>query len=118
MINIEKQSKEAFTWYVAYDDRTTLSEDDASCFADVDQAHITELMLLRPEGWAPHRVEVPHGATAVFFRRRQIVINATGEQESSRPTIHCIGWQRGDDSVYLFVMSDGTSLLTSNLQAV
>ncbi len=38
--------------------------------------------------------------------------------EETHKTAHCIGWKRGDEAIYLFVLSDGSTLLTDNLQAI
>lgn len=104
-----------YSWRVTYHDDTEITEDQAGGFANVDQARV-KAVELRP-GWGDdlHRVEVPDGAVPVFFRRRQIVVSPEGLTPGS--ITHCIGWKRGDEAVYLFVQSDGSTLLTNDLQA-
>lgn len=114
-----EQVKDAYTWRAVYDEYSYHQETDENCFADVDQSRVKALFLLPLPGTEgdPQRMDIPEGASPVFFRRRSIEINlATSEQ--ARKTVHCIGWKRGDEASYLFVFDDGSTLLTDNLQAV
>lgn len=115
---IQEQIKDAYVWCAIYADDTLLAENAENCFADVDQSRATSLLLIRLDGGLSHRVDVPPGATPIFFRRRSIEINLVQEASVPRPTVHCIGWKRGDEACYLFVFDDGSTLLTSDLQAV
>lgn len=76
-----------------------------------------EIEPLIPGSLPTHRVDIPDGATPVFFRRRKIELDPNTNSEK-RSAIHCIGWKKGDSAVYLFVFNDGSTLLTSDLQAV
>jgi hypothetical protein len=114
-----EQSQEEYTWYADYnDDRPGLHELNACNFAEVDQTHVKVLYLLPLQGGAAHRVDIPQDATPIFFRRRSVEINPMQGESSPRPTVHCIGWKRGDKAVYLFVLGDSSTLLTTDLQAV
>lgn len=112
---------DVYTWRVTYQDGSSLHEFDAvntigRGFAEVDSAKVKELKLASQN--LTHSVEVPAGAEPVFFRRRRVAINLTDESTTPQPTVHCIGWKRGDEAVYLFVFDDGSTLLSDNLQAV
>jgi len=105
---------EAFTWCAIYNDGTTVSETSDNGFADVDQSRVKNLVLLpATEGIEPQHMDIPSGASPIFFRRRKILL-----QDGQRTTIHCIGWKRGDEAIYLFISDSGDTLLTDNLQAV
>jgi hypothetical protein len=80
---------------------------------------LSGVLLLPLQGMgSSHRVDVPAGATPIFFRRRSVEINPLQGETGNRTTTHCIGWKRGDEAVYLFVFDDGSTLLTNDLQAV
>jgi hypothetical protein len=86
-------------------------------FVYIDQSQVKSLALLSV-GNVVHQVDIPDGAQAVFLRRRMLAINPMNEQLQHASTIHCIGWKRGEDAVYLFIRDDGSTLLTNDLQAV
>jgi hypothetical protein len=124
---------DAYTWSVAYIDDTVLHEFDEDRpdgrgwsevgfdeRSDVSNKPVKIIMLATPEVDRVHRVVVPQDAKPVFFRRRYVMINTSGQENSdtSGCLAHCIGWKRGEEAVYLFVFSDGSSLLSSDLQAV
>lgn len=112
---------DAYTWGVLYTDDTCMAEydrEEGRGFAEVDHARVKELLLLSVQGEISHVMRVPQDATPVFFRRRSIAINLMQEESSQRPTVHCIGWKRGNETVYLFISDDGSTLLTNDLQAV
>lgn len=113
-----EQTKDAYTWRAVYDDkRTCINENAENSFAAVDQSRVKAVLLLPLQGGSSHRVDIPSGAQAVFFRRRSIILNPiTGE--GGRKTVHCIGWKTAQNAQYLFVHDDGDTLLTSDLQAV
>jgi len=120
---IQEQIKDAYTWRATYRDGTQIHEfDDPESvgrgFAEVDLTQVSRLRLVLPSGIPAHIVTVPEGATPVFFRRRSLEINLVQEESSQRPSVHCIGWKRGGESVYLFVFENGDTLLSSDLQAV
>ena len=103
---------EGSTWIQEYDDERP----DGRGFAEVKD-HIIKCIDLIPassEGHV-HSVAIPEGATPVFFRRRTIELSQGGQ---NRSTAHCIGWEKENNKSYLFVMEDGTTLLTDDLQAV
>jgi len=114
---------DAYVWRVLYEDDTSLSEFDevntiGRGFAEVDQSRVKQVQLLdAPNGNVRRTAHVPTGAQPVFFRRRRVSVNVVSEASEQRPTVHCIGWKRGEDAVYLFVFDDGTTLLSSDLQA-
>ena len=116
---------DAFTWSVAFVDGTVLHEfdeerTDGRGWSEIGEKPVKIIMLATPEIDQVHRIEMPPNAQPVFFRRRYVTINS-GEQESTDPPqclAHCIGWKRGEESVYLFVLNNGSTLLTNDLQAV
>lgn len=104
---------DTYRWSAIYNDNTILDERDTKQgFASVDQSRIKNLMLFSPKG-SIGNVVIPEGAEAVFFRRRSIEPN-----KGNRSTVHCIGWKNESSAVYLFVFDDGSTLLTTDLQAV
>lgn len=109
-----------YTWQAVHHDESVTPEFDADRpdgrgFAEVVRP-VKRLQLSKPDQW--HRVAIPEGATPTFFRRRKIATNpVTGLHERST-VAHCIGWKRGEQECYLFVFEDGSTLLTSDLQAV
>jgi hypothetical protein len=115
-----KQAQDVYTWCIVYQDDVLLHEDDAGQgFASIQQERQVKMLTLLPlQGGKPHYVDIPQGATPVFFRRRSIEINPLQGESTPRPTTHCIGWKRGDEATYLFVFDDGSTLLTDNLQAI
>jgi hypothetical protein len=117
-----EQAQDAYTWYALYEDDDIISEHDrpeGRGFAEVDSTRVKALVLIPSQGTgATHQIELPQDATPVFFRRRSIEIDPLQGESTQRPTIHCIGWKKGDEATYLFVFDDGSTLLTDNLQAV
>jgi hypothetical protein len=112
---------EAYTWGALYTDDTCIAEYDRKegrGFAEVDHARVKTLLLLSLQDGASHSVNIPQGATPVFFRRRSVEINPLADESTPRPTVHCIGWKRDDKAVYLFISDDGSTLLSDDLQAV
>lgn len=114
------QVKEAYTWCVTYEDGSRLFERETreSFSSVVTQQRVMELRLLRASGLARHVVTIPEGALPVFFRRGRVSFNFVENSTSHLPIVHCVGWKRGDDAVYLFVKEDEEILLTTDLQAV
>ena len=107
-----------YTWRASYGDNDHLDEADAATgFSSVDQSRLKHLHLLNVEGAALHVVAIPGGAQAVFFRRRQVVVNFTENGHGPRGPVHCIGWKKDEEAVYLFIFEDGSTLLTDDLQA-
>lgn len=117
-----EKAQDAYHWWAVYTDDSCIGEldrDEGRGFAEVDQARVKTLVLLPCKGDGPsHGVDIPQGAIPVFFRRRSVEINPLAGENTPRPTTHCIGWKRGEQAVYLFVFDDGSTLLTSDLQAV
>lgn len=119
----EIATKDALTWSVVSHDDTQIPEfdearPDGRGFAEIDKAQVKFLDLNTADLLAKHRVLIPDGAEPVFFRRRAIVLNLETEQETGRSTTHCIGWKKGDEACYLFIFEDGSTLLTSDLNAI
>jgi hypothetical protein len=116
--------KDTFTWHVEYKDGATLHEHDGidspgRGFAEVDQAQVKTVVLSLPTlpPQPMHHVVIPEDASPVFFRRRRIELNPnTGKQ--TQMTIHCIGWRNGNHGIYLFACDDGSTLLTSDFNAI
>lgn len=120
---IQERAKEAYTWRVVCTDGSYIGEYDRKegrGFAEVSDMQIRTLDLIPciPFDDVIHRVLIPDGATPVFFRRRSVDVNPLGGEVQPRPTVHCIGWKQGEVAVYLFISSDGNTLLTDDLQAV
>ncbi len=105
---------DVYTWRAVYIDGTSIDENEENSFTnDVNKENVASLFLL-----PLHRVDVPNGCHPIFFRRRSVEINPMNGEENGRPTVHCIGWKRGDEGTYLFVFDDGSAFLTNDLQAV
>lgn len=118
-------ANDAYTWSVVHQDGTETPEfddvrPDGRGFAEIDIATAMTLELLPREQWSQaHVVHIPPGAVPVFFRRRTVTITLNnGGEATPEPTVHCIGWQRDADAVYLFVFDDDSTLLSTDLQAV
>jgi len=117
--------KDVYTWHIIHcDDTETPEFDDARPdgrgFAEADIATAKILLLLpREQCRRAHVVHIPPGAVPIFFRRRTVTINLNNDGEATpEPTVHCIGWRRGEKAVYLFVFDDDSSVLSTDLQAV
>ena len=119
--------QDIYPWLVTYEDGTTTAEYDAvrtdgRGWAEIETKPITSLALVALDGRVAHVVHLnPTFEAPVFFRRRQIALDGSGN-EQGRVTTHCIGWKSTvpfeQSAVYLFVFPDGTTLLTDDLQAV
>ena len=112
---------DVYTWAAIYTDGSFISEYDrpeGRGFAEVDSTRVKQFKLESSDpALHSHHVDVPEGAQAVFFRRRRISVNVVSEASEPRPTVHCIGWKRGEDAVYLFVDESGNTILSYDLQA-
>lgn len=110
--------QDTYTWQAIYDDDSHLDEQDATQgFASVDQERIKSLAFLTSDGLTTHSVQIPSGAQGVFFRRRRVMVNVESDSAMNDATTHCIGWKQGNQAIYLFIRGDGSSLLTTDLQA-
>lgn len=115
---------DVYTWQVTYRDGTVTCEYDESRldgrgWTERDAKDVATITLARAEdGTEVQSMLVPEGAEPVFFRRRTVTVNPNDESIQRDSTVHCIGWKRADEAVYLFVYEDGSTLLTDNLQAV
>lgn len=109
-----------YTWIAAYWDERVLREEDApQGFVDVDQEQIKSVALLTAENKLVYCVDIPEQAHAIFFRRRSRVLNLTDpDNVQFGQTVHCIGWEHNESAVYLFVLANGITLLTNDLQAI
>lgn len=112
--------QDIYTWVVTYQDESVLHEEEAAQgFASVDQGRVKSVSLLAQENHLAHCVDVPQGAQAICFRRRSIMLNLTDPDNAQfGQTVHCIGWKHDESAVYLFVLANGITLLTNDLQAV
>jgi hypothetical protein len=117
-----EQVQDAYTWSVWCADGTVLCEYDrpeGRGFAEVASLSVVGILLLPLQGVSPsYRVDIPQGAQPVFFRRRSVTVSPLAGESEPRPTTHCIGWKKDEQAVYLFVFDGGSTLLTSDLQAV
>jgi len=115
--------QDLYTWSATYRDGTMLAEYDSENtigrgFAEVEPALVKTLHLISTQDRLSHAVAIPEGATPVFFRRRKLILNPVEEEYAHAGGASCIGWKHGEQEVYLFVLDDGSTLLTSDLQAV
>jgi hypothetical protein len=122
-IDITTKAKDVYEWRVTYHDGRQVPEfdeerPDGRGFLEIDSSQVKRLRLLLSSGIPAHVVTIPDGATPVFFRRRTISINPNNDTTAKRPVKHCIGWKKDEQAVYLFVFSDGSTLLTTDKQAV
>jgi hypothetical protein len=113
--------QDKYMWQVIYADGTFTAEydlgrSDGRGFAEIEDKTVKHICLLNL-GLAVHTVNIPDGAQPVFFRRRMIALDGSGS-EQGRSTVHCIGWKRAESACYLFVLPDGSTLLSDDLQAV
>lgn len=117
---------DAYMWCITYRDGTDAKEFDGPDtigrgFAEVDHAQVKGLHLLplRAGSMRSHVVAIPEDGTPLFFRRRTLSLDPMSDEDAkTQGTVHCIGWKRVDQAVYLFIWEDGSSLLTEDLQAV
>jgi hypothetical protein len=121
--------QDTYTWRVFYegDEHATLGEYDRAegvSFAEACKETVAEIALCSASSPQEirHIVQVPPGATPVFFRRRSLMIDpmATEGNGKYQATAHCIGWKRPEtgEEVYQFILDHGVSILTSDLQAI
>jgi hypothetical protein len=136
--------QELYTWSVTYSDGTTMYEYDipeGRGFAEIGEKAVKalEIQPQRDRVLPAYRMDIPDGATPVFFRRRFISLspkqqaplasvlagNEAPDAElfsavlaSPTQTVHCIGWKRGEEEWYHFVFANGALLVTDNFQAV
>lgn len=115
-------TKDLYTWCAVYTDDTFIGEyhgrPDGRGFAEVDKTRVKQFKLESSLAHLrSHYVDVPHGAEPIFFRRRIVGVNSmTGKSDVA--TIHSIGWKQDENACYLFIFEDGSSLLSTDLQAV
>lgn len=112
----------AYQWRATYTDGAYTDEcDDARPdgrgWAEREERPVRTITLMQ-EGREVESMTIPDNAEPIFFRRRTIELRLDDEQATARPAIHCIGWKQDEQAVYLFVMPDGSTLLTDDLQAV
>jgi hypothetical protein len=119
MINVETPLKDVYTWRVVYEDgKTCINENEDNSFADVDKMRAKTIILLSLLDESSYRVDVPDGATVVFFRRRSVRINPISGESNFSATVHCVGWKNDEEAEYHFVFGDGSALVTSDFQAI
>lgn len=116
--------QDTYTWQVQYTDGTLTNEYDEARpdgreWSAREEKSVQSIILLPVEqATEVHSIPIPEDATPIFFRRRSIAFNPNTGEQQSRPTVHCIGWKRNTEAVYLFVFDSGQTLLTNDLQAV
>ncbi len=116
-----KPAKDVYEWSVEYHNGVIVPEfdderPDGRGWAEINSLQV-KYVRLHQAGWPAHNVTVPDGAEPVFFRRRRIEMD-TSTIEQKLSTMHCIGWKNGQSACYLFICEDGSTLLTSDFQAV
>jgi len=114
-----KQTQSTYIWRAIYTNGDYLDERDAEQgFSSVDQARVKSMVLLSPGDIVAHIVQIPAGAQGVCFRRHKVMLNVGDDSVVKRAPIHCIGWKQEEQATYLFVLWDGSTLLSNDLQAV
>lgn len=115
---------DVYTWQVLYTDDTSTSEydetrPDGRGWAEREAKEVTTITLARvADGTVVQSIDIPEGAEPVFFRRRTLTISLTDDSRQQGTLAHCIGWKSEQEAVYLFVFDDGSTLRSSDLQAV
>jgi hypothetical protein len=86
-------------------------------FAEANNGQIKaiELKPLDNQSLPSHHVDIPVGAAPICFQRHKGMDSTTNRADYS---VRCIGFQYMHHACYLFVFDDGSTLLTSDLQAV
>lgn len=117
-----KSAQDIYTWSVEYHNGVIVPEfdderPDGRGWAEIDSSQVKYVRLHQADGWPAHNVTVPDNAEPVFFRRRRIEMD-TNTNEQKLSTMHCIGWKSNTSTCYLFVCEDGSTLLTSDFNAV
>lgn len=115
-----QKTQELYEWHVTYSDgmqtyEVDPSQPDGRGWAERESKPVAAVTLFSTTGYASHSVVIPKGAEPVFFRRRGIVLDGSGQRV---PDVHCIGWEQDSRGVYLFIFSDDLTLLSSDKQAV
>jgi hypothetical protein len=113
--------RDVYMWRVIYRDGTYTDEfdearPDGRGWREREDKPVAEIQLLAHDRDG-HQMLIPIDASPVFFRRRSIELNPNVDMQIHRTT-HCIGWKYGEQAAYLFVLPNGSTLLTSDLQAV
>ncbi|HTJ49434.1 MAG TPA: hypothetical protein VL443_08290 [Cyclobacteriaceae bacterium] len=110
----------SYSWTIIYKNGNFFNEYDCAGkrkFSDIDIKDVKHLRLDPMEiGLQTHFVNIPEGAEPIFFRRTQIAF--APEKVENLLTAHCIGWKKENTAVYLFVFSDGSTILSDDLQTV
>ena len=118
-----KQAKDEYAWIVLYQDGTRTHEfdrPDGLGWAEIEEKPVKAIWLVKPGPHVDygHHVSIPNGATPIFFRRRSVTFHPGNESSQQEIIAHCIGWKRGEETIYLFIKNNGSTLLTDDLQAV
>jgi hypothetical protein len=118
------QCRDLWSWMVVYRDGSAVYECQGesaphAAWKDVNDRLVAGLALIpRQAGLQQVVVHVPEGAVPVLFRRRQIELNMASGEQTGRQTIHCLGWEGFHNASYVFIFQDGSTLLTSDRNAV
>lgn len=113
--------RDAYQWRVIYQDGTVTDEyddirPDGRGWAERENKPVAEIHLMAND-CSEHQMSIPSGVTPVFFRRRSIELDPNSSSQTHR-TVHCIGWRHGEQATYLFILPNGSTLLTGDFQAV
>jgi len=109
------KQQETYTWSATLEDGSKIDESDVDSFTHIDKNQVSSIALLA-EGTILHQVNIPDDAYPVFFRRRALTLGPDAQSQDT--AAHCIGWLRDGQGVYLFILPDGSTLLTDDLQAI
>lgn len=110
---------EAWAWAALLDDGSTIQEADVGTFTAVDPLRVVALEL-RPCRWLrkPVRVDVPKGARATFFRRREVLVRMGSSKTEHLPSRTVIGWCANGVSVYVRAGDDGRITVGADVEAL
>lgn len=85
---------DALRWTAIYDDGTSLHEDDADGWGDIDLTRLRQFIVAGPAGLPCHAVALSGHMRPVFFRRKRTLLDPqTGDAGEHRLIAVCVGWQ-------------------------
>lgn len=116
---------DAYRWQAVYEDGSTFDEFDEHGtlhgFVEVDHTLVTTFRLMPYDPTLPiHevKIDVNSGMRPIFFRRRLLNIDLNRGVRYGEDTIHCLGWVLNGISCYVFIRSDGSVIISTDLNAV
>jgi hypothetical protein len=119
--------KDRWNWVAVYKDGARLYECNGSNALDHHVYADIELDRVETLGWLPVNGELPavflpsrpgELARPVLFRRRLIELQVYETVTTPRVTIHGLGWESDIENKYMFLMSDGSVIHSTNKNAV